>query len=313
MNNVDSHPQSILSLCAGVGGLDLSLRLALPASQTICYVENEAYCCEVLASRMEEGFLAQAPIWTDLKTFDGRAWRGKVDIVTAGYPCQGFSVAGRRLGAADPRHLWPEVARVISECEPRIVFLENVSNHLRLGFRSVAEDLRRMGYKVAATLLRAEEVGASHRRERLFILGVSKSYDKRGLWSSQERRQIEARGSGSSLAHSQSLDRQGGSATRAVTSGLAGSEHSVAHTPQQRERESHDASRAKPREDSWSDAGGRSSSVADSEHPQRGPLSLSSDNSIQGLDTRRQEDGGVGVSDTLLANTERHPPARGRG
>ena len=89
---------------------------------------------------------------------------------SAGYPCQPFSVAGRRLGAADPRHLWPHVARIVGEVEPPFVFLENVAHHLRLGFPEVAGDLVGLGYRLAAGLFTAAEVGAPHRRERLFIL-----------------------------------------------------------------------------------------------------------------------------------------------
>ena len=94
----------------------------------------------------------------------------RVDILSAGYPCQPFSVAGRRLGAADPRHLWPHVARIVGEVEPPFVFLENVAHHLRLGFPEVAGDLVGLGYRLAAGLFTAAEVGAPHRRERLFIL-----------------------------------------------------------------------------------------------------------------------------------------------
>ena len=87
----------------------------------------------------------QAVVWDDVATFDGRPWRGAVDIVTAGYPCQPFSVAGKRRGAEDPRHLWPHVARIVGEVEPPFVFLENVAHHLRLGFPEVAAGLVGMG------------------------------------------------------------------------------------------------------------------------------------------------------------------------
>ena len=111
-------------------------------------------------------------VWDDVGTFDGRPWRGAVDIVTAGYPCQPFSVAGKRRGADDPRHLWPHVARIIGEIEPPFVFLENVAHHLRLGFPEVAAGLVGMGYRLAAGLFTAAEVGAPHKRERLFILAI---------------------------------------------------------------------------------------------------------------------------------------------
>ncbi len=121
---------------------------------------------------MEDASLDQAVVWDDVGTFDGRSWRGAVDIITAGYPCQPFSVAGKRRGADDPRHLWPHVARIICEVEPPFVFLENVAHHLRLGFPEVASGLVGMGYRLAAGLFTAAEVGAPHKRERLFILAI---------------------------------------------------------------------------------------------------------------------------------------------
>src|SRR5690606_19161558 len=123
----------------------------------------------------------------------GRPWRGAVDIVTAGYPCQPFSVAGKRRGADDPRHLWPHVARIIGEIKPPFVFLENVAHHLRLGFPEVAAGLVGMGYRLAAGLFTAAEVGAPHRRERLFILAIRERDEladpARVLWDPLERRQ----------------------------------------------------------------------------------------------------------------------------
>ena len=124
---------------------------------------------------MQDKTLDEALIWTDLKTFDGRAWRGKVDCITGGYPCQPFSVAGKKLAEKDPRHLWPEIKRLITEIEPPICFFENVGGHLRLGFEQVANDLSELGYKVKAGLFTAQEVGAPHKRERLFILAYRDS------------------------------------------------------------------------------------------------------------------------------------------
>jgi len=161
-----------LSLCSGAGGLDLGLAIAIPGYRAVGHVERETYAAATLLARMEDASLDRAPVWDDVGTFDGRPWRGAVDIVTAGYPCQPFSVAGKRRGADDPRHLWPHVARIIGEIEPPFVFLENVAHHLRLGFPEVAAGLVGMGYKLAAGLFTAAEVGAPHKRERLFILAI---------------------------------------------------------------------------------------------------------------------------------------------
>ncbi|WP_210880375.1 DNA cytosine methyltransferase [Roseovarius autotrophicus] len=161
-----------LSLCSGAGGLDLGLAIALPGYRAVGHVERETYAAATLVARMEDASLDQALVWDDVGTFDGSPWRGAVDIVTAGYPCQPFSVAGKRRGADDPRHLWPHVARIIGEIKPPFVFLENVAHHLRLGLPEVASGLVGMGYKLAAGLFTAAEVGAPHKRERLFILAI---------------------------------------------------------------------------------------------------------------------------------------------
>jgi len=172
---VDSCTFRILSLCSGVGGIELGFKLAIPESRTVAYIENEAFACAILEARFKDKTLDEAPIWSDIKTFDGKPWRGKVDCITGGYPCQPFSVAGRKLGAKDPRHLWPEIKRLITEIEPPVCFFENVGGHLRLGFEQVSDDLRSMGYEVKAGLFTAQEVGAPHKRERLFILAYSNS------------------------------------------------------------------------------------------------------------------------------------------
>jgi DNA (cytosine-5)-methyltransferase 1 len=122
---------------------------------------------------MADKSLDEAPIWTDLKQFDGKPWRGVVDCVVAGWPCQPFSVIGQKAGADDPRHLWPQVARIVRECEPSVVFGENVPNHLNIGFSDVRRELRDMGYVVEAGLFAALELGGSHVRERIYALGNS--------------------------------------------------------------------------------------------------------------------------------------------
>lgn len=157
-----------LALCAGIGGLELGLKLALGDSyRTVCCVEREAYPAACLVKRMEEGFLDKAPIWDDLRTFNGRRWRGKVDIVTAGFPCQPFSAAGKQKHESDPRHLWPEIARIIKECSPALVFLENVAAR---AFKEPYSDLRRMGFKLPTPYsASAAEMGAGHIRRRVFV------------------------------------------------------------------------------------------------------------------------------------------------
>ena len=168
-----------MSICAGIGGLDLGLRLAVPELRTVCYIEREGYAASVLVARMEDQALDQAPVWDDVAAFDGGRWCGCVDIISAGYPCQPFSCAGRRRGSQDPRHLWPHIARIIGEVEPEWIFLENVAGHLRLGFREVRSELRGMGYIIEAGLFTAAEVGAPHIRKRLFVLAHAQGRGER--------------------------------------------------------------------------------------------------------------------------------------
>src|SRR3990172_4500609 len=123
--NVAVRALRVASICAGAAGLDLGLRMAEPAARTVLYVEHEATACLQLVARMEDGSLDPAPLWTDIRTIDGRPWRGAVDCIIGGIPCQPHSVAGKRLGAADERDLWPDTARVIGECRPEWVFIEN--------------------------------------------------------------------------------------------------------------------------------------------------------------------------------------------
>jgi DNA (cytosine-5)-methyltransferase 1 len=159
-----------LSLCSGIGGIDLGLRLAVPTYRTVCHVEIEPACQDLLLARMAGRLLDRAPIWGDLKRFDGRAWRGLVDVVHGGYPCQPFSTAGSRRGADDARHLWPHIAAIVAAVEPQWCLFENVAGHLSLGASDVVRDLAAMGYRVALGFFTASELGAPHERERLFIL-----------------------------------------------------------------------------------------------------------------------------------------------
>ncbi|MGD9476161.1 DNA cytosine methyltransferase [Shinella sp. G-2] len=159
-----------VALCAGVGGLELGVHIAEPSYRTVCYVEREAFVAATLVARMADETLDQAPVWSDVTTFDGRPWRGRVHLLTAGYPCQPFSFAGLRRGEDDPRHLWPHVRRIIEEMAPEWCFFENVEGHLSLGAATVFRELSELGYRVKAGLFSAAEVGASHQRRRLFIM-----------------------------------------------------------------------------------------------------------------------------------------------
>jgi DNA (cytosine-5)-methyltransferase 1 len=169
--NVDfTETTSCLEWCAGYGGISLGVKRAIPSLRTIAFGEIEAFACANLVAKMEAGLLDPAPIWTDLKTFPCEQFRDRVDILVAGYPCQPFSTAGKRLGTEDPRHLWPFIQRSISIIRPRLCFFENVEGHITLGLSTVISDLEELGYKVSWGIFSASEVGAPHQRKRVFIL-----------------------------------------------------------------------------------------------------------------------------------------------
>ena len=134
-------------------------------------VERDAFAAAVLVARMAEASLAEAPVWDDVSTFDGRRWRGVVDCVAGGSPCQDLSVAGKRRGLAAPRSgLWRQMLRITDEARPAFVFWENVGGAISSALDVVTEDLEDLGFRVAACTVRADDVGAPHKRERLFVL-----------------------------------------------------------------------------------------------------------------------------------------------
>lgn len=160
------------SLFAGVGGLDLALRIACPDARTVVYLERDAYAAATLVARMEDKALDQAPIWDDITTFDGAAWRGCVDLVMGGFPCQDISAAGRGEGIKEGNRsgLFFELMRVVRQIRPRFVFLENVSMLTVRGLDAVLGSLAEIGFDAEWLCLRASDVGAPHRRERWFCL-----------------------------------------------------------------------------------------------------------------------------------------------
>lgn len=164
-----------LALFAGAGGGLLGSRLL--GWKTVCYVEWNPYCIEVIKARIRDGCLEEAPVWDDVRTFDGRAWRGSVDVISAGFPCQPFSNSGKHRAGSDTRNMWPETARIIEEIRPPFVLLENVPGlrnrtHGYLG--QVLSDLAACGYDARWDCIPATAVGAPHRRERLWIIAYTR-------------------------------------------------------------------------------------------------------------------------------------------
>jgi len=191
-----------LDLFSGIGGFALAARWA--GIETVAFCEIEDFPRKVLAKNFPG-----VPIHRDIHDLDGSEYAA-VDLITGGYPCQPFSVAGNRRGSRDPRHLWPEMLRVIKQARPAWVVAENVKGHVTLGLDTVLDDLESEGYTAGAVIIPACAVGAVHRRERVFILAnasslghdkgsTARSYastdDSRRAEGAKENRQHERRGS----------------------------------------------------------------------------------------------------------------------
>ena len=158
-----------LALFAGAGGGILGGKLL--GWQTVCAVECDPYAASVLAARQNDGSLELFPIWDDVRTFDGRPWRGIVDVISGGFPCQDISYAGKGEGIDGERSgLWSEMARIIGEVRPRYVFVENSPAIIRRGLTRVVSDLATLGYDSRWRCLSAVELGAPHRRNRFWLL-----------------------------------------------------------------------------------------------------------------------------------------------
>lgn len=159
-----------IALFAGAGGGILGGHLL--GWRTVCAVEYNAYARSVLLARQNDGTLPPFPIWDDVRTFDGRPWRGIVDVVSGGFPCQDISAAaGKGAGLAGERSgLWSEFARIIREVRPRLVFVENSPALTSRGLGRVLGDLAAMGFDARWGVLGAHHAGAPHLRDRLWIV-----------------------------------------------------------------------------------------------------------------------------------------------
>ena len=159
-----------LALFAGAGGGILGGHLL--GWRTVCAVEWEPYPASVLCARQNDGFLPPFPVWDDVQTFDGKPWRGIVDVVSGGFPCQDISAAGRGEGIDGERSgMWREMARIIHEVRPRFVFVENSPMLTSRGLGRVLGDLASMGFNARWGVLGAADVGANHQRDRIWIAG----------------------------------------------------------------------------------------------------------------------------------------------
>ena len=163
-----------LALFAGAGGGILGGHLL--GWRTVCAVEWEPYAASVLVQRQNDGILPPFPIWDDVQTFDGRPWRGIVDVVSGGFPCQDISAAGKGAGIDGERSgMWREMARIICEVEPRFVFVENSPMLTTRGLSTVLGDLAAMWFDARWGVLGANQVGANHKRDRIWIVAHTKN------------------------------------------------------------------------------------------------------------------------------------------
>ena len=159
-----------LALFAGAGGGILGGHLL--GWRTVCAVEWEPYPASVLCARQNDGFLPPFPVWDDVQTFDGKPWRGIVDVVSGGFPCQDISAAGKGEGIDGERSgMWREMARIIHEVRPKFVFVENSPMLTSRGLGRVLGDLASMGFNARWGVLGAADVGANHQRDRIWIVG----------------------------------------------------------------------------------------------------------------------------------------------
>ena len=169
----------ILSLCSGYGGLDLAIEEHFGA-ETVYWSDVDPSACAVMTER----FPHAEPLG-DLTQFGDTKF--DCDVLSAGYPCQPFSLAGPRKGENDERHLWPYIRNTISVSRPRWVVLENVSGHLSLGATQVIADLASLRYDCRWQTIRASSAGAPHQRKRLFILGRNADADTNEQGSPESR------------------------------------------------------------------------------------------------------------------------------
>lgn len=158
-----------LDLFSGIGGFALAAQWVWGAEHEIVSFCDNDKAAQVVLSKHWPG----VPIHDDIKTLDATKWRGTVDLVTGGFPCQPFSCAGKRGGAADDRYLWPEMLRVIDECKPRWVLGENVPGIIGMELDRVLFDLERAGYEARPLVIPACAVDAPHRRARVWIVGYA--------------------------------------------------------------------------------------------------------------------------------------------
>ena len=240
----------------------MATKLAVPFSRTVCYVENEAAACAILVSRMQEGTLDDAPLWSDITTFKGETWCGLVDLVIGGFPCQDLSVAGKQEGIEGSRSgLWWEYHRILQETKAPYAFIENVGAGASNWLPTVRSSLFEIGYSSVSVRVRAADVGAPHKRLRTFIFAYPLSGDLRlqsGRRGWQSRKDSPLLGNPYSILADSSCElRDGtGEAGQARRAESTDSGSDSADTESVGQREPNDKARAKSHRGSRKDSSG---------------------------------------------------------
>ena len=182
-----------LALFSGAGGGILGGHLL--GWRTVCAVEWEEYPASVLCARQNDKVLPTFPIWDDVRTFDGRPWRGIVDVISGGFPCQDISSAGKGEGITGKRSgMWGQMARIIGEVRPEFVFVENSPMLTIRGLGVVLGDLAQMGFDARWCVLGADSVGAPHKRDRIWIVGKATNSTSNGLQDQANKCVLEGQG-----------------------------------------------------------------------------------------------------------------------
>jgi len=202
----------VLDLFSGIGGFSLGLERT-GGFRTVAFCEYEPYLQQVLKKHWPD-----VPCFKDVRDLKGEDIEETVDIITGGYPCQPFSQAGKRLGADDDRHLWPEFNRIIGELRPTWVIGENVAGHIGMGLDNVLSDLEDQGYSARTFDIPSVSVSAHHKRSRVWTVAYSNNSGQRSSERSGEdsrnQERHNARGCSEDVAHTDSKRSQGRSKTR---------------------------------------------------------------------------------------------------
>jgi DNA (cytosine-5)-methyltransferase 1 len=215
----------VLDLFSGIGGFSLGLEAA--GMKTVAFCEQDKFCQKILARHWPT-----LPIHSDITELNGYEYRGTVELVCGGFPCQPFSISGKQRGAEDDRALWPEMLRVIREVAPRWVIGENVSGIIPMELDTVLSDLEGEGYTCWTFVLPASSVDAPHRRDRAWIVAHANNRQRNSKNQEIRPRRDAPVASGKVVAHAQSKRMEGYRAVRveepqaSVGKGLSGRDSS---------------------------------------------------------------------------------------